>query len=553
MKNTFFGRQLVLASALALGVTSLAAPTATAADTWSTPSIVKAGDATNEMKTTNLVDGKIMAAFSSQLDMSVYAARSTDSGATYAAPAKISGSDTAVSNLALASSAGGEKAIAAWKVADGNNKIRVAVSDSTGKWAAPQTVDTNTNEVDYPAIAVSKDGSKAAIAYFKQSDTFNITVWTVMSTDGGATWGQPKEVSTSTTNASRPQVAMSENGSTVTVMWGDSESMVDSVKMARTTNGGTNWTRATVASGSARGDVKFVSNGDSSKMVVVWVEFNPDQRSFDLRSSASADGGATWSDPKILGVPTDNESLDYLVASSDASKVAAMFATADGSQITGSSNSGSTWSPAAKLTDFSTTLAMSGDGSKLFFVGTKVDNPSDLSTAVSMSAVSTDAGATWSPLTQMFGGYIVGQVAALSSSANGAKAALVASGFKGANEPSILASLLTSSSVKKELKVNGLDAKEIKVRKVATLVKGVSTSAKSVKITTTCKLRGKDVSSKQAKKFCNAKVQGRKVTAKPSCTLKLQVGVVVKATFADSTTQTWKRAWGVKDKPRVKC
>jgi Ca2+-binding RTX toxin-like protein len=74
------------------------------------------------------------------------------------------------------------------------NGIVVATSPDGERWLPPVQVAAGPGELFVPGIAVTRDGSRAALVFHSQRDE-GIDVWLTESADGGATWRKPQLLS----------------------------------------------------------------------------------------------------------------------------------------------------------------------------------------------------------------------------------------------------------------------------------------------------------------------------------------------------------------------
>ncbi len=161
---------------------------------------------------------------------------STDGGATWILPTvdlSVSGQDAHAPQIAMS----GSTAIITWFQYDGSNYIVQSKTSSDGgaTWILP-TVDLSVSGQDafYPQVAMS--GSTAIITWYQYGGPNNI-VASVRSSDGGATWSSPVDVSASGRDPLFPQVAMSDSAAIITWnRYNGSNNIVQSSYATATTN-----------------------------------------------------------------------------------------------------------------------------------------------------------------------------------------------------------------------------------------------------------------------------------------------------------------------------
>ena len=142
----------------------------------------------------------------------------------------VSDQSTGITTPVVALSQDGKKAVAIWRIADGNNQILQSsigtVSGTTSTWSTPVTVGTLGTSLSYalggnPTINISDDGTRALVAFTTMDPTTDghgkAAVMDL--TAASPTWSTPVDV-TATADQSRMLVgALSRDGSTAVFTW----------------------------------------------------------------------------------------------------------------------------------------------------------------------------------------------------------------------------------------------------------------------------------------------------------------------------------------------
>ena len=129
----------------------------------------------------------------------------------------------------FALSADGTKATAVWSQFVGSinlSRSRSAViSGNSATWGSVTTLPDAGQNAITPKIALSEDGTKATVVWnqFNGLNDDRILSRSALISENTASWGFPKNLSASGQNASGPQIALSENGTTASVVWTHSD------------------------------------------------------------------------------------------------------------------------------------------------------------------------------------------------------------------------------------------------------------------------------------------------------------------------------------------
>src|SRR5437660_3281293 len=162
-------------------------------------------------------------------------------------------------------------------------------------FSPPQNVSSNPGASDYPQVAVDSQGS-INIVWLDQSPGYN-AVFFSRSTDGGATFSTPQNLSNSPAGSSSAQIAV-DSGGNINVLWVDNAPSNYQIFFSRSIDGGATFSTPKNISNDPRGaDTPYMTVDSGDNINVAWVV-----RVFPsiIFFSRSSDGGATFSTPVAL-------------------------------------------------------------------------------------------------------------------------------------------------------------------------------------------------------------------------------------------------------------
>lgn len=224
---------------------------------------------------------------------SVQAAVSTDSGVTWSTPSIASppGGSTDASAPMVA---GNGTIFAIWTL---NNVVQTSRStDGGATWSVPASLSAGGKY--NPRLAASPDGTVTAT--WQGFGGISSVISTSRSTDGGATWSPPFNLSVDGLDSNNARIAVAANG-TIAVTWERGNGPTERIVQAATsTNSGASW--SVPANLSAFGfysdNPQIVVNGDG-EFTVTWERDNlsavPPNSVVEVATLARA--GATWTAP----------------------------------------------------------------------------------------------------------------------------------------------------------------------------------------------------------------------------------------------------------------
>jgi len=148
-----------------------------------------------------------------------------------------------------------------------------------------------------PQIAVAAGN----ISVVWESDTGNLGIWFRSSSDGGATFSEPKMLSTNTGGSIDPQIAVDKSGN-INVVWEDDIAGHSDISFRRSTDGGAIFFPILNPKNLSNPDGSFIASAHSPRIAadlsgninVVWAGTDPIYFNTDIFFSRSTDGGATF-------------------------------------------------------------------------------------------------------------------------------------------------------------------------------------------------------------------------------------------------------------------
>ena len=232
----------------------------------------------------------------------VYFARSTDNGGSFGAPVRLDSAGGAAIGPELASS-GTDDVVGVWADFRGGTNYREIYSrfstNRGGTFAGNVKVNAagETATRDSFGVDIAASGNNVYVVYEAFQTNRRRQVYFSRSTDNGASWSTPVQLSTpmgTTFVAATPRVAAS--GNRVYVVWRDNRSGALDVYMRRSTNGGSTFQpEQRVDVGDAAGSSVSTSPdvaAEGDNVYFVWVD-DRDGGSLDIWMNRSIDAGAT--------------------------------------------------------------------------------------------------------------------------------------------------------------------------------------------------------------------------------------------------------------------
>ena len=396
------GAVAVLAAGTVVGTASLAGAVAS----WDTPvDVSPSGASASDPKIAASADGLHLAAvWISQAEVAgiAQAARSSDGGVTWSTPVDLSEIGWSVSDPQISASSDGSRLVAVWfrEEGFGSGSVQAVSSiDGGATWTGPAHLSDTGLVIPCPEVRVSADGFHVAAVWYRQMGLYAV-VQVSTSNDSGATWSGP--VTLSGVHAIVPQIAVSGDGSRLVVIWVVSDDTGARVQVATSSDGGATWTLPADLSAVTpygMGDPRVAASDDGLDVAVVWQRWNGTNAI--VQAVSSNNGGASWSTPLDLSTAGGDAGAPQLATSTDGGRLAAVWQRFDGVnwrvQAATSSTAGATWgsavdlSPAGQPAEHPQIVAAAA-GTRMAAVWEHWNGSSRMVQATTSS----NAGATWS-------------------------------------------------------------------------------------------------------------------------------------------------------------
>jgi Neuraminidase (sialidase) len=278
-------------------------------------------------------------------DEIIQSSASNDGGLTWSNPVDLSapGGDAYNPQICVASAG---TVIACWS----RDRIIQSASSADGglTWSTPVSVSSPGGDAYNPQMSFDAAGNIVAI--WSLDDGGPHTIQSSSSADGGLTWSTPLGLSAPDGNANFPRICVNAAGDIVAI-WKRSNGTNDIIQSSASTDSGATWS-APVDLSAPRGDASYpkISMDAARNVIAIW--HRTDGRTSRVQSNSSSDGGLTWSTPVEHSAPENNASFP-MIAMSEAGHVSAIWVSNDGSDViaqsSSSSNGGKTWSTPVAL------------------------------------------------------------------------------------------------------------------------------------------------------------------------------------------------------------
>lgn len=266
-------------------------------NTFSTPVLVS-GPARSAQSPKIAVDnnGNIVVAFvdASLTGIPVFAVRSTDGGTTFTAPARISPAGETVGNPPfVALDSNGAAYVVYQDSAQQISTIKLAVASNGQTFGSPKIISDTQVTAFAPQIAIDRLDNVYVTFYDRfglTSPVFNREIIVIKSTDKGNTFGPQVNVSNNSDQSTFPSMIVDDQGR-VSVAWEDAtDDPQRDVFVARSTDGGATYGRpVNLSANSARSFGAFGGMDASGNLFVAWTDdvgANTDVYLASLSSSA---------------------------------------------------------------------------------------------------------------------------------------------------------------------------------------------------------------------------------------------------------------------------
>jgi hypothetical protein len=230
-------------------------------------------------------------------NMIIQSSTSTDQGSSWSTPVDLSevGQDAGDPQLAIDSN---NNIVAIWQRSDGANTIiqSSTSTDQGSSWSTPVDLSTATQDAAKPQLAI--DSNNNIVAIWQRSDGTNTIIQSSTSTDQGSSWSTPVDLSEAGQDADNPQLAIDSNNNIVAI-WYRSDGTNTIIQSSTSTDQGANWSTPVNLSEAGQDALDPQLAIDSNNNVyAIWYRSNGTNTI--IQSSTSTDQGANWSTPDNL-------------------------------------------------------------------------------------------------------------------------------------------------------------------------------------------------------------------------------------------------------------
>ena len=238
-------------------------------------------------------------------DSVVHTSTWTSQSNTWSSPVLVGPSDDYASQPSITSSADGQVVTVAWL--DGTARLRAATStDGGANWSPAAGLSTSLIQAYRADLATATDGSRIVATWVEGDDGMTVAnhLASSYSTDNGQTWSAPNPLPKWFANW-QPELVASPDAQRLTVVWPATNDQGNvTARTVTSTDGGASWQEpVNVTPPDANiAEPMIAGSLDGKRLTVVWHEAPVDQTT--LRASVSGDGGQTWSAPEIISTST---------------------------------------------------------------------------------------------------------------------------------------------------------------------------------------------------------------------------------------------------------
>ena len=263
-------------------------------------------------------------------------------------------------------------------------------------FSTPIRVTINSESSLNPAIA--NDGTNVYAVWnevIPETNSNHRQIFFSKSVDDGITWSIPQKLSNNNSgNARSPDIAI--DGSNIFVTWYDPSSGINEIYFSRSTDGGATWNTPQNIS-NARGQLPSIDN-DGSNIFVTWDSGGgPNTGSLEVLFSRSTNGGMTWSSPVVI---SENGVFSFVsdIATNGSDIFVSWEVSGIGNRdihVSKSSDGGITWSTPQNISNnpgASTFSSIATHGTNVFVTWSDINEPDH----EILFSKSIDGGATWS-------------------------------------------------------------------------------------------------------------------------------------------------------------
>ena len=231
--------------------------------------------------------------------------RSTDGGATWSIPRNLSNSTGYSFNPRIAVDSTGGINVVWVDTTPGNQDVFFSRSTNGGaSFSAPQNLSNDAPDSASPQVGVDTSGN---ISVVWENDNITYGIMYRHSTDGGVTFSTVSNLAANTTGSFGPQMAIGVDGS-ISVVWEDDFNFQSDISFSRSADQGATFsTPKNLSSNSGNSFSAQVAVDLSGNIAVAWTDNTPSNN--DILFTHSSDGGATFASTKnISNSPGDTGS-----------------------------------------------------------------------------------------------------------------------------------------------------------------------------------------------------------------------------------------------------
>jgi hypothetical protein len=215
-------------------------------------------------------------------------------------------------------------------------------TDSGSTWSSPVNISNNSGNSWNQTITVDSAGN-LNLAWMDDI-TGNLDIFFSRSTDDGATWSLPVNISNNSGDSWDPDIAVDSTG-TLYLVWSDFSFVYKQILFSRSTDNGSTWSLPTNISNNSGSSLNPTISLDSGgNLNLAWSDEIPGN--FEILFSRSTDNGSTWSLP-VYVTQTSYDSYDPTITADNAGNLnlAWTYATPQNWEIffSRSTDNGSTW------------------------------------------------------------------------------------------------------------------------------------------------------------------------------------------------------------------
>jgi parallel beta-helix repeat protein len=218
---------------------------------------------------------------------------SIDGGETWSADSSIDLGGIWGYSPAIAQTSDSKIWVTFWSYESGNPDIwYTASSDGGASWSAPSQITTDPESDYYPAITQTSDGTIWVVWHSDQSG--NADIWYKTSVDGAENWSDDYQLTTDPDWDGQPAITQTDDG-TVWVVWGSDRAGGNGIWYKTSPDGGETWSAdSSIDLGGMWGYDPAIAQTSDGKIWVVFCSWQSGNA--DIWYAASSDDGASWSE-----------------------------------------------------------------------------------------------------------------------------------------------------------------------------------------------------------------------------------------------------------------